>query len=150
MCVVDEDGGLRLPDFVRATLDRRSDSNILMIAPHERDSCLVGYDPDYAGTLYLEQERLRLGEEGSGLSDARARRMFGRVEETARQRDGAIALPGLLRHKAGIADRALFVGTAGMFEIWNPQRALESGDPALSEIASWRVEPDIPPARQET
>jgi DNA-binding transcriptional regulator/RsmH inhibitor MraZ len=120
-----------------------------MIAPHERDSCLVGYDPDYASTLYAEQERLRLGAAGSGTVDARARRVFGRVEEAECASDGAISLPAILRQKGGILDHALFVGTAGMFEIWDPVRALESGDAALSEIAAWRVHRDLPPASKE-
>lgn len=150
MCIVDECGSLQLPEFVQFTLRRRSQSNLLLIAPHESDRCLVGYDTAYTSSLYAEQERRRLGADQPDALDARARRIFGRIAAAPWASDGSVTLPVALRRKGGIVDRALFVGTAGMFEIWDPGRALESGDAALCEIATWQLQPDRSPAQEDS
>jgi MraZ protein len=149
LCAVDTDGFVRLPDFVRTALGRRSDSNRLMMAPHGVDSCLVGYDRDHSHFLLAEQERLRLNGDDAGAHHARARRIFGWVEEGAYETDGRISLPARMRARAKVEDLALFIGAGNLFEIWNPQVALDSSDEALSEIAAWRCQTNIPPAPGE-
>jgi MraZ protein len=149
LCAVDRDGFVHLPYFIRAALERISGANALMIAPHEIDPCLVGYDRRHDQVLHAEQERLRLAAQGSDDHYARARRTFGWVEEGAYDRDGRIALPAMMRSKGRVEDLALFIGAGQIFEIWNPQVALESGDEALREIATWRSHDTIPPTEQE-
>ena len=46
----------------------------------------------------------------------------------------------MMRRRGKIEDLALFVGTGGTFEIWNPHLALESGDADLRELAAFRLE----------
>jgi MraZ protein len=50
-----------------------------------------------------------------------------------------LIIPAMMRRKGQIGDRVLFVGTGSGFEIWNPQLACEAGDPALREIAEYRI-----------
>jgi MraZ protein len=143
LAAVDARGKVRLPRFVRETAGRRSDAGFLVLGPHESDSCLTGYDPGYRRMLFADAERLRLRDEAAGVGAAphhgRARRAFGLTEQAEIDSEGRIALPEMVRRLAGIERRALFVGTGGAFEIWNPELAAGSGDPALAEIARWRL-----------
>lgn len=140
---IDGRGRVRLPRFVRETAERRSCAGLLVLGPHESDDCLTGYDPSWRRILYEDSERLRLRDEAAGASVAthhcRARRAFGLTEQAEIDAEGRIALPALVRRLGRIERRALFVGTGGSFEIWNPALAAQSGDPALAEIARWRL-----------
>jgi DNA-binding transcriptional regulator/RsmH inhibitor MraZ len=140
---VDGRGRVKLPRFVRETVERRSGAGLLVLGPHESDDCLTGYDPAWRGMLFGDSERLRLRDEAAGADTAqhhrRARRTFGLTEQSEIDCDGRISLPPMVRRLARIGDRALFVGTGGAFEIWNPELASKSGDPALAELARWRL-----------
>lgn len=146
LCTVDADGCVSLPPFVRTTLERRSDSPAVVIGLHEADPCLRAYDRGYVRILHADHERCHPAESSSEVHHARARRIFGFTEEASCGLDGRITLPPLMRRKGNIEDLALFVGTGGTFEIWNPQLALEAGDAALRELAAWRLEEFLPPA----
>jgi MraZ protein len=146
LCAVDADGCVSLPPFVRTTLERRSDNPAVVIGVHETDSCLRAYDRGYVRLLHADHERCGPVESSSEAHYARARRVFGFTEETSCGADGRIKLPPLMRRKSKIEDLALFVGTGGTFEIWNPLLALEAGDAALRELAIWRLEEFLPPA----
>ena len=139
---VDAKGRLSVPAFIRSVVERRSDSRTLIIGAHEVDPCLTAYDRNYARNLFQEAERRRLIEEAADprAHFARARRTFGVTEEVPYDSSGRIVLPTLMRRKGRIEDLALFVGTGGTFEIWNPQLALESGDADLRELAAYRLE----------
>lgn len=142
LCAVDSEGTLFLPRFAQTTLARRSDARTLLVGSHECDPCLVAYDPGYSRVLHADAERRRIAEEGSAPAawHGRSRRIFGFVEESAVGSNGRIALPPMMRRRARIGDLALLVGTGGSFEIWSPERALESGDPDLAEIAAWHLQ----------
>jgi MraZ protein len=155
LAAVDGGGRVRLPRFVRETAERRSDAGFLVLGPHESDSCLSGYDPAWRRVLFDDSERLRLRDEAAGAGAAkhygRARRAFGLAEQTQIDGEGRIALPPMARRLARIEGRALFVGTGGAFEIWNPELAAQSGDPALAELARWRLglDDDRTPEQEE-
>jgi MraZ protein len=140
LCTVDVGGCVSLPPFVRTALERRSDSPAVVIGLHDTDPCLRAYDRGYARILHADHERCRLTESSSEAHHLRARRIFGFTEEASYGLDGKITLPPLMRRKGQIEDFALFVGTGGTFEIWNPQLALEAGDVALRELAIWRLD----------
>lgn len=141
---VDGEGLVRLPRFVRETAGRRSEDRTLVLGPHEADCCLTGYDRPYRRFLFADSERLRLaGEAPAGESARRVRRAFGLTEEAPYEEDGMIRLPPMVRKIGRIEGLALFVGTGGAFEIWNPHLAAESGDPALAELARWRLGDDL-------
>ncbi len=139
---VDAKGRLSVPAFIRSVVERRSEARAIILGAHEVDACLTAYDRNYARILYNENERRRLNEEGDDPQAhfARARRTFGVTEEVPYDTSGRIVLPALMRRKGRIEELALFVGTGGTFEIWNPRLALESGDSDLRELAAYRLE----------
>lgn len=143
---VQGDGRVRLPRFVRDVAALRSDSRTLVIGVHESDRCLVGYDPAYRQALFADTERSRLADSND---HRRARRTFGLTEQTEVDSAGRAALPPMLCGLARIETLALFVGTGGAFEIWNPHVAAGSGDPSLAEIARWRLGHDRTHSRKE-
>lgn len=142
LCAVDAAGNLTLPGFVQATLSRRSDAGMIFAGVHESDPCLISYDLDFVRSLATDFTRRRIAEEAAAplAHHARARRTFGLVEEMLLEAGGSIRLPAILQRRARIERRALIVGTGGMFEIWNPDLALESGDPGLCELAAFHLE----------
>jgi MraZ protein len=142
LCAVDRGGRLILPPFVRSTLSRRSDARLLFAGCHESDPCLVAYDRSFARTLAFDCRRLRLRDASLAPEayHARVRRIFGFVEPLEMDSRGKVALPPMLLRRARIERSALVIGTGGAFEIWNVQRALESSDPDLSELAAFHLE----------
>jgi len=141
LAAVDGQGRIRLPRFVREVALRRSEAQAVVVGVHDSDPCLIGYDPAYRRALFDDWERLRLRDEvdGSVARHSRARRAFGLTEQAAIDRDGRIALPPMMRRLGRIEDSALFVGTGGAFEIWNPHLAADGDDSALAELARWRL-----------
>ncbi len=126
---VDAAGRVYLPSFVRETLARRSESPRIVFGAHERDICLSAYDPLYR----------------AALSDRNGSRLvFGFAEEAELDARGRVALPAIMRWKARIGALALFVGTGGAFEIWNPELALRSDDPELRQMAEYRLHANTP------
>ena len=144
LTAVDAKGRLSVPAFIRGVIERRSDAKAVVIGMHEVSPCLNAYDRGYARILYAENERRRLAEEGNGedvaAHHARARRTFGLTEDVPYDSSGRIILPPMMRRKGRIEDLALFVGTGGTFEIWNPRLALESNDEDLRDLAAYRLE----------
>jgi len=142
---VDSEGRVRLPLFVRETAGRRSEDRTLVLGPHEADPCLSGYDRTYRRFLFADTERLRLREDAPALdAPRRARRAFGLTEEAAYREDGLFTLPPMVSRFGRIEGLALFVGTGGAFEIWNPEIAAQSDDADLSALARWRLGHDDP------
>ena len=143
LSAVDAAGRTRLPDFVRNALIGRSDSRRLFISVHEKDDCLVGFDPDHSATLNRELERRRLAGEAAGeppeAHHARARRLFGLSAEAPLEPGDTIVLPELPRRRGRIGNLALFVGTGGTFEIWDPGMACEAGGGDLRALAEFRL-----------
>lgn len=139
---VSADGRTRLPDFVRRTIERRADAALVVFGPHEADPCISGYDEGREAALHAELERRRLRDEESGdraSHHGRARRVFGAAERAGFDAQGRVTLPPMARRKGRIADLALFVGTGGSFEIWNPHLAREAPDAALRELAEYAL-----------
>jgi MraZ protein len=121
---VSASGAVRLPGFVRQTLARRAESRLLIFGAHETMPCLSGYEPAYRAAF--------ADRNGS-------RRLFGFAEQAEYDRAGRVVLPPMMRWKGRIEALALFVGTGGAFEIWNPAVALETGDPDLREMADYHL-----------
>lgn len=139
---VTADGRTRLPDFVRRTIERRAEAALVVFGPHEADPCIDAYDERREAALHAELERRRLRDEEGGDRTAhhgRARRVFGAAERARFDAQGRVTLPPLARRKGRIADLALFVGTGGSFEIWNPHVAREAPDEALRELAEFAL-----------
>lgn len=142
LCKVDTAGRWALPVFVRHTLARRGDAGFLLVAAHAIDPCLTAYDRGLVPILHAEAERRRIAEEAVAPQAhyARGRLIFGFVEEVAIGNGGAVALPALMRRRAGLGGVVLIVAAGAAFDIWDPQRALARGDPDLRELAAWHLE----------
>ena len=137
------DGTVPLPPFVIRALSGAAPGLRLIVGAHEADPCLKAYAPAHAAALAAEVERRRLRDDAAGLSaddhHRRARRAFGFAEESAVDAKGRLTLPALMRRKGRIGDVALFVGTGGSFEIWDPETARSTDDEWLREIADYRL-----------
>ena len=142
LTAVDAKGRLSVPAFIRGVIERRSGTKAAFIGMQEGAPCLNAYDSTYSKALHLENERLRLAEaaENPGAALSRNRRAFSFTEEVPYDTSGRIILPPLLRRRGRIEDLALFLGVGATFEIWNPRLAIESGDPDLAELATYRLE----------
>lgn len=136
-------GEVRLPPFVLKVLERRSCGRRIVFGAHESAPCLTLFDSGYLPAVADDLERRKRRDEAAGMDcerhSERARRAFGFAEEADVAESGVVALPALLRRKGKIGARALFVGTGGAIEIWDPALARDSGGPALKEIAEYRL-----------
>jgi len=117
-------GRLRLPSFILETLIRRSGGRRIVFGAHESEPCLSAYDPSWRAALAQREDR---------------RRLLGFAEEAEFDSMGRVTLPAMMRWKGRIEGLALFVGTGGAFEIWNPDLAIEAGGPDLREMAEYRL-----------
>ena len=139
---VGTDGAVRLPPFILRVVEGGAGLGRMMVGAHESDPCLTAWEPRRARALQAEVERRRLRDEAHGAPAgdhyARARRAFGFVEDAIID-EGRLLIPPMMRRKGGIERQVLFVGTGSGFEIWDPEIAREAGDPALREIAEYRL-----------
>jgi transcriptional regulator MraZ len=140
---VDGEGRVRLPSFILKEMARHDDGGRLLFGVHESDPCLTGYGPALRPRLAAELERRRLRDEDRGRPaqdhHARARRLFGLVEEARCDEAGRITLPALARRRGGLGERILFVGAGDHFELWDSALALAHGDQQVREIAEYRL-----------
>lgn len=142
LCDLDATGSFPVPEFLAGTLATAAGTGDLLLAKHDADACLIGYDRSHLQTLHERSERRRLADETAGRDPrhhhARMRRTFALVEPL-RCEAGRMHVPASLRHLARIGAAALIVGTGDSFEIWNPERALESSDVAFRDLAAFRL-----------
>jgi MraZ protein len=142
LVAVDAKGRLSVPAGIRQKVERRSDTRAIVLTRHPVEPCLTGFDTNYFGLLYRDNERLRLREEERDplAQYSRDRRSFGSAEEVPYDTSGRILLSAKLRRRGQLEDLALFVGTGATFELWNPQLALKSGDAEIRRFAAEALE----------
>ncbi len=131
---VTPDGACTLPSGFGEVVQRRSGERMVLLGAHQAEPCLAGYDRTYAAQLLNEARQ-----EVRGHVDLPLRRLFGTAEAlpfTLRRR---LVIPPFLRRKGRIQAHALFIGTGGSFEIWNPMAACSAADTELAEIAAWHL-----------
>lgn len=128
---IDGKGRVAIPANLRATIERNATDRLVLIAPHESDACLSGYDRGWSEALASRidrQEQRALDSGGQFDRHATARQAFAMVDEVPFDASGRFILPPFLRRKAQLDDLAVFVGALGTFEIWNPQVLLAAGN----------------------
>ena len=141
MNTVDAKGRVSVPASIRKVVAARvPEAKTMMLARHERDQCIQGFDKTYLALAYRDMRSQQQADVERGRpTDSRFTRsgtLFGSTEEIAIDGSGRIILPPGLRRRAGITDSALFVGTGETFEIWSPEVALQSADrPDIREFA---------------
>jgi len=138
---VDAKGRVSVPAPIRKIITARTpDAKTMMLARHERDQCINGFDKSYLALAYRDMRaRQEADMQGGRPTESRFTRsgtLFGSTEEIAIDGSGRIILPPGLRRRAAITDAALFVGTGETFEVWSPDVALHSTDrPDIREFA---------------
>lgn len=130
---VDAKGRVSVPASLRKIVTARTpDAKSLMLARHERDQCIRGFDRSYVALAYQDMRAKQAADVAAGRpTDERfalSGTLFGSMEEIAIDGSGRIILPPGLRRRAGIADSAMFLGVGETFEIWSPEVALKSED----------------------
>ena len=138
LVAVDAKGRLSVPAGIRQKIERRSDTRAIVLTRHPTELCLRGFDTNYLGFLYADNERRRLAEEERDplAHYSRERRSFGNAEEVPYDTSGRVLLTAKLRTRGQIEELALFVGVGPTFEVWNPQLALKSQDPEIRALAA--------------
>jgi MraZ protein len=138
---VDAKGRVSVPAPIRKIITARiPDAKTMMLARHDRDQCIKGFDKSYLALAYRDMRAQQDADmQGGRSTDSRFTRsgtLFGSTEEIAIDGSGRIILPPGLRRRAAITDGAIFVGTGETFEIWSPELALQSADrPDIREFA---------------
>jgi MraZ protein len=140
LCDVDADGNVAIPAFLAEALE--AEAGELLVSKHGADGCLVGYGREHLDTLRTRTEARRLSDELRGEDArnhyARIRRTFGVVEKMPRA-GTTIQIPAAMRHLGRIGGLALFVGTGDVFEIWNPDLAVENEDEQFRDLAAFKL-----------
>ena len=138
---VDAKGRVSLPAAFRSVIERRthralmpgefpSKDKIVLLGEHERFPCIQGFDPSYSHMLF-ENVAGRVDAMGAdvdrmnALDDAQMD-VFGAANEANYDDAGRMVIPPMCRAICGIENLAFFVGSGATFQIWNPDRFLES------------------------
>jgi MraZ protein len=121
---VDQKGRLSIPAPFRDAIRQRSENNVVVLAPHEREQCLIGYDAARSTRLWNEMEKRFEGNYGPERDDY-IRITFGTSEPVPFDDNGRIVLSQTLRDLIGIERQVFFSGMGDYFELWNPETLLE-------------------------
>lgn len=122
---VDAKSRLSVPATFRDTIHARTAEKWLILGPHEREPCLVGYDIARPARLQATIDR-RFGDDFGPERDDFARAAFGAAEKLPLDDNGRIILTPTLRDLGEIDGLACFIAAGDYFEVWNPARFLET------------------------
>lgn len=139
---IDAKGRVAIPSGLRQAVEINGDGRNLIIAKHETDPCLIGYDRGWSALLHARLGRTedRAADSGRDYDRFNAnRRAFGLVEDVPFDASGRFILPPMLRDRAQLGDLALFLGTGDTFEVWNPRLLIDapSMDEEIKDVARW-------------
>ena len=139
---IDAKGRVAIPAGLRQTIEANGDGRNLVVAKHEIDACLTGYDRGWARLLHdrltrAEDRAIDAGREFDRHNPNR--RAFALVEDVPFDSSGRFILPAMLRERAGLDDWALFLGAGDTFEIWNPKQLIDAPhiDEEIRDVARW-------------
>lgn len=133
---VDAKGRLSVPAFIRKMIERRSDETLLVLSPHPKFPCLVGYDSNHSATLQERADK-RLGDDPDLLDETKLQAsLFARTVDVPYDPSGRIVMPPRLKRRAEIGDAVLFVGMGREFQVWNPELALQCEVDDIRETAA--------------
>ena len=133
---IDAKNRVSIPSGYRDVIEARSAARIIVLAPHEREPCLIGYDQAHSARLYEKLDR-RFGDDFGPERDNAARMQFGMTEQLNYDDNGRIVLSPMLKELGELDRLAFFIANGDTFEIWNPDILLEAkgaADPRLARI----------------
>lgn len=132
--LVDEKGRVAIPHTLRSTLIAKSpagtdpkDAAVIVIAVHETDRCLIGFDAAHVEKRFAALEARALahaGEDGAPKEEILRSGMA--IEPVPFDASGRFIMPSFPRKYAGIGKYAFFYGLGSHFEIWDPATLLKS------------------------
>lgn len=125
---VDAKHRLSIPASYRETIEARSHTRAVVLAPHESAPCLIGYDPAHSALLQAQIEQRFAGDFGDAR-DAAARLAFGATELLPYDDNGRVVLSPMLKELGGLDRLGFFLALGTHFELWNPEALLAA--PAL-------------------
>ena len=133
--LVDDKGRVAIPAALRSTLAANTpksngkDGGTIVIGAHQRNRCLVAYDPNYIDVLAEKLDR-REAENTSddGEFDYNIKRKAASGEAVPFDGSGRFIMPRFPRFHAGIKEHALFYGVLDYIEIWDPRTLIETPD----------------------
>lgn len=134
---VDAKHRLSVPAPIRETIEARSATKTVILAPSEHAPCLMGYDVTYLETLQRQIETRFANDFGQARAGL-ARAIFASADTLNYDENGRIILSPILRDLGSIEGPALFLGAGDYFELWSPSLFLrtESADPRLRRVVS--------------
>lgn len=140
---IDGKGRVAIPAFLRDTLiasncrfdDKESASVIL--AMHESDPCLIGYDRDYDSRMLAElalRARAHAGEDGAPKSLILREALL--CDTVPFDASGRFIMPPFYREELRLDRYAFFMGLGDYFEIWDPWQlvACDTAAPKMKSV----------------
>ena len=142
--LVDDKGRVAIPSALRTTLSANApkangkDGGTIIIGAHQKNRCLVAYDPGYVDILAERLDR-RDSENTSenGEYDYNIKRAAASGEAVPFDGSGRFIMPAFPRFYAGIKGHAFFYGVLDYIEIWDPATliATDGMPPVVKEMA---------------
>lgn len=124
---IDAKHRLSVPSSLRDTIEVRSGSKAVVLAPSEYADCLVGYDVTHYDRIRARLEEQFAGDFGPARS-RKARSLFALAVELKYDDTGRIILTPSLIDNGGLHKHAVFLGAGDYFEIWHPETLLADAD----------------------
>lgn len=141
---IDGKGRVAIPAFLRDTLVAKNnavdhtESATVVLAQHESDPCLIGYDLDYDRQLLDElRERARAHAGPDGAPKSRIYREAMLSDTVPFDASGRFIMPPLYKEELNLEKYAFFMGLGDVFEIWDPATliACETAAPKMQRAA---------------
>lgn len=133
--LVDDKGRVAIPSALRATLAANApkangkDGGTIIIGAHQKNPCLVAYDPGYVDILAAQLDaREAAHTSADGEFDYNIKRRAASGEAVPFDGSGRFIMPAFPRFHAGIGEHAFFYGVLDYIEIWDPKTLIETAD----------------------
>ena len=131
--LVDDKGRVAIPSALRTTLAGNApkangkDGGTIIIGAHQKNRCLVAYDPGYVDVLADKLDRREAEHTGEdGEFDYNIKRRAAQGEAVPFDGSGRFIMPAFPRFHAGIGGHAFFYGVLDYIEIWDPKTLVET------------------------
>lgn len=133
--LVDDKGRVAIPAALRQTLTANSPKadgktgGTVVIGIHQKNRCLVAYDPGYLDVLTAKLEKRESENTAAdGELDYNIKRSAASGEAVPFDGSGRFIMPSFARFYARIHAHAFFYGVLDYIEIWDPRTLIETSD----------------------
>lgn len=141
---VDAKGRVALPLDFRRAIEANSGGRGVIIARHDHDDCLSGYDKGWLEEYHARIDRREQAqtEAGEAIDYNVKRRFMGGGLAVSYDDSGRFILPEYHRSRAKIDGLAFFFGWGRTFDIWDPATliAAKGADPVMRDICDFELE----------